>query len=95
MTQKNETNQQNHIANFKRFTSFEVDFDSQLNILVGDNESGKSSILQAIDIVLSGSRNKIESMGLENLFNYQVINDFMQSDKRYENLSTLLIELYT
>jgi len=82
------------LQNFKRFTSLEVDFDSQLNILVGDNESGKSSILQAIDIVLSGSRNKVENIGLENLFNYQIINDFLLSDKRYENLPTLLIELY-
>jgi predicted ATP-dependent endonuclease of OLD family len=31
---------------------------------------------------------------LENLFNYQIINDFLQSDKRYENLPTLSIELY-
>lgn len=82
------------LQNFKRFTSFEVDFDNQLNILVGDNESGKSSILQAIDIVLSGSRNKVENLGLENLFNYEVINDFLQSDKRYEDLPKLSIELY-
>jgi predicted ATP-dependent endonuclease of OLD family len=82
------------LHNFKRFTDFEVDFDNQLNILVGDNESGKSSILQAIDIVLSGSRNKVENIGLENLFNYKTINDFLQSDKKYENLPVLFIELY-
>jgi predicted ATP-dependent endonuclease of OLD family len=82
------------LENFKRFIFFEVDFDSQLNILVGDNESGKSSILQAIDIVLSGSRNKIENIGLENMFNYQVISNFLQSDRKYENLPTLTIELY-
>jgi predicted ATP-dependent endonuclease of OLD family len=82
------------LQNFKRFTDFEVDFDNQLNILVGDNESGKSSILQAIDIVLSGSRNKIENIGLENLFNYQAISRFMLSDKKYENLPVLSIELY-
>ena len=82
------------LKNFKRFTAFEVDFDNQLNILVGDNESGKSSILQAIDIVLSGSRNKVENIGLENLFNYQIVNDFMQSNKKYEDLPVLIIELY-
>jgi predicted ATP-dependent endonuclease of OLD family len=82
------------LHNLKRFRSFEADFDNQINILVGDNESGKSSILQAIDIVLSGSRNKVENIGLENLFNYQVINDFLQSDKKYENLPVLFIELY-
>jgi len=82
------------LQNFKRFSSFEVGFDSQLNILVGDNESGKSTILQAIDIVLSGSRNKVENIGLENLFNEQAINNFLSSDKKYENLPILSIELY-
>jgi predicted ATP-dependent endonuclease of OLD family len=82
------------LQNFKRFTSFEVDFDSQLNIFIGDNESGKSSILQAIDVVLSGSRHKVENIGLENLFNYQVINDFLHTGKNYEKLPTLLVELY-
>ena len=82
------------LKNFKRFTSFKVDFDSRLNVFVGDNESGKSSILQAIDIVLSGSRNKVENIGLDNLFNYQVVNDFLQSDKRLENLPILSIEIY-
>jgi predicted ATP-dependent endonuclease of OLD family len=82
------------LQNFKRFTFFKVNFNSQLNILIGDNESGKSSILQAIDIVLSGSRNKVENIGLDNLFNYQVVYDFMHSDRRYENLPVLSIEIY-
>ena len=82
------------LHNFKRFSSFEVDFDPIINILIGDNEAGKSSILQAIDYVLSGSINKIESVGLENLFNYSVIDSFMSSDKAYGNLPILFIELY-
>ena len=82
------------LINFKRFTSFEVNFDSQINILVGDNESGKSSILQAIDIVLSGNRNKVETFGLENLFNDYVISAFMQSNRNYEELPEMYIELY-
>lgn len=57
------------LKNFKRFQSFKVDFDDKLNILVGDNESGKSSIIEAINLVLSGSRSKVESTGLENIFN--------------------------
>ena len=38
------------LQNFKRFACLEVDFKSQINILIGDNEAGKSSILQAIDL---------------------------------------------
>ncbi|MCL2065169.1 MAG: AAA family ATPase [Candidatus Cloacimonetes bacterium] len=82
------------LNNFKRFTSLELDFENNLNILIGDNESGKSSIIQAIDIVLSGSRFKIESIGLENIFNFNIINNFLQSDKKYEKLPILSIELY-
>lgn len=57
------------LKNFKRFRNLELEFDPELNILVGGNEAGKSSVLQAIDIVLNASRSKVESLGLETLFN--------------------------
>lgn len=89
----------NHILkiklhNFKRFKAFEVEFDKKLNIIVGDNESGKSSLLEAIDITLSGSRHKVETKGLENLFNADIISAFLNSDRKYENLPKLFVELY-
>lgn len=82
------------LKNFKRFQKFTVDFDEKINLLIGDNEAGKSSILSAIDIVLSGSRSKIETYGLDSLFNLTVIQDFLNSDKKYENLPKLFIEVY-
>lgn len=82
------------LSNFKRFKAFKVEFDEELNLLIGDNEAGKSSILTAIDLVLSGSRNKIETIGLESLFNSTVIESFLNSEKKYENLPKLVIELY-
>lgn len=82
------------LKNFKRFRTFTLDFEDKLNILVGDNESGKSSILEAINLVLSGSRSKVEASGLENLFNTQAIQEFLNLDKNYKNLPTLFIELY-
>lgn len=82
------------LKNFKRFKKLELDFNPEINILIGDNESGKSSILSAINLVLSGSTSKIESIGLESLFNTEVINDFLKSDKKIENLPTLFIEVY-
>ncbi|TDW51818.1 putative ATP-dependent endonuclease of OLD family [Flavobacterium sp. 270] len=82
------------LLNFKRFNNFEVYFDPKLNIIVGDNESGKSSLLEAIDITLSGSRHKVETKGLENLFNATIISDFLNSDRKYENLPKLFVELY-
>lgn len=82
------------LKNFKRFQEFTVDFDGKINLLIGDNEAGKSSILSAIDIVLSGSRSKIETFGFDSLFNVDTIQDFFNSDKKYENLPKLFIEIY-
>ena len=82
------------LHNYKRFQDFEVEFNEELNLLIGDNEAGKSSILSAIDIVLSGSRNKIETLGLDNLFNVEIIQNFLGSEKKYEDLPKLFIEIY-
>lgn len=82
------------LQNFKRFQQFSVDFDEELNLIIGDNEAGKSSILMAIDIVLSGSRNKVESIGLDSLFNQDVVIAFLASEKKYEQLPIFYIELY-
>lgn len=82
------------LHNFKRFQTFSVEFDDKLNLLIGDNEAGKSSILSAIDIVLSGSRSKVETVGLDSLFNSETIQEFLKSDKKIENLPKLFIEIY-
>jgi putative ATP-dependent endonuclease of OLD family len=82
------------IKNFGRFKEFLLEFDKSLNLLIGDNEAGKSTILSAIDMVLSGSRSKVENHGIDHLFNTDIINDFLASDKKYENLPILYVELY-
>lgn len=82
------------LQNFKKFKSLEIDLNKDINIIIGDNEAGKSSILLAIDLVLRGSRNKIESLGLENLFNKDVIRDFMATDRDYNQLPNLSIEIF-
>jgi putative ATP-dependent endonuclease of OLD family len=45
------------IENFKIFEQFELEFNAGLNILVGDNEAGKSTILEAIHLALTGMIN--------------------------------------
>ena len=78
---------------FKKYKNLEVDFNENINLLIGENESGKSTILQAIDLLLSGSRNKVETIGLEYLLNKNAIKDFF-NNKKYENLPKLEIELF-
>jgi len=82
------------LHNFKRFRDFEVPLDEKLNILVGENESGKSSILTAINLVLSGSRSQVEKIGVERLLNSQVAEEFLASEKKYEDLPVMYVELW-
>ena len=44
-----------HIEGFKKFTSLDVEFNEHMNILVGENEAGKSTILDAIKTVMKAS----------------------------------------
>lgn len=82
------------LSNFKKFKAFEIYLDPRINTLIGDNEAGKSTILTAIELVLSGSRSKIDRSGVEALLNVDVVAEFLAGDKVIENLPTLHIELY-
>lgn len=42
------------IRNFKRFRHLELDLNPRLNIIVGDNNSGKTTVLEAIHLALTG-----------------------------------------
>lgn len=42
-----------HINGFKKFEELTVPFNEYVNILVGENEAGKSTILEVIKIVLN------------------------------------------
>ena len=83
------------MKNFKKFEGIkEITFNEDINVLIGDNEAGKSTILTALDIVFSGSFSKIDSLGLETLFNVNVIKNFLNSDRVYTNLPELHIEIF-
>lgn len=69
------------IWNFKGFRAFETEFKPGMNILVGDNESGKSTILEAIHLALTGFycgrgiRNEISPY----LINISVMEEYISS----------------
>lgn len=80
------------IENFKQFSKLEINCNAGRNIFIGENGSGKSSILQAINLVISGSYGQIEKSGLVNLFNSNTIKNFLSDES--QELPELLIELY-
>lgn len=82
------------LHNFKRFRDLEIPVEPDMNIFIGDNESGKSSILQAIDLAARGSRRRVEDIGQERLFNVQAIEGFMEGSKQQTCLPDMYVELY-
>jgi predicted ATP-dependent endonuclease of OLD family len=82
------------LHNFKRFRDYTLSPNEHINILVGDNEAGKSSILEAIDLVASGNVKKVESIGVEKLLNIDAANSFLCGKKKFDDLPKLFIELY-
>ncbi len=68
------------IENFKRFKGkFVLELNEGLNILVGDNEAGKSTILEAIHLALTGLLNGryLRNELSQYIFNNDVVNDYI------------------
>lgn len=82
------------LSNFKKFETLTIDFQSDLNVLVGDNEAGKSTILLAIDLALSGSRSKVETLGIDTLLRKQAIDGFLSGKKLATDLPSLAVEIF-
>ena len=49
------------LFNYKRFQKYTIEPNERINILVGDNEVGKSSVLEAIDLVTNGNNHEHRS----------------------------------
>jgi len=72
------------LQNFKKFPELDLRFTHERNILVGDNESGKSTILLALDLVLSDSRHRVEALGVESLLSQTAVRHFQEGERRAE-----------
>lgn len=86
------------IYNFKGLRKFETELNPGLNILVGDNEAGKSTILEAIHLALTGMycgrgiRNEISPY----LINNEAVKEYLDSLSSDKPLPppSLMIEIY-
>jgi len=87
-----------HIRNFKIFDSFDLNLNTDLNILVGKNEAGKSTVLEAIGLALTkriGGK-QIEYELSPYLFNKACSDAYLAALKEKKNPEQpkILIELY-
>lgn len=88
-----------HIENFKKFKGpFDLELNEDLNIIVGNNEAGKSTIIEAIFLALTGMfrgkylRNELSQY----LFNKDIVNDYISSvnNGNAQKPPKILIEVY-
>lgn len=82
------------LHNFKIFNDLEIDTDRKLVILIGENGVGKSTVLEAIQLVLTGSHKLIESIGINNLINLKAVDSFLNSKKNVRDLPIVRVELF-
>lgn len=88
-----------HIENFKRFYgSFDIELHEGINIVVGDNESGKSTIIEAIYLALTGLYNNknIKNELTQFIFNQTAVEKYIESVRAGHpiELPSILIEIY-
>ena len=81
-----------HIEGFKKFVSLDVPFNEHMNILVGENEAGKSTILDALKTVLNQQYRTADKSVLRDLFNAQMVAEF-RANPSVNTLPKIYIEV--
>lgn len=84
------------LTNFKKFKDEHLEFNDDVNIFVGDNNAGKSTILEALEIVLNYNY-RGRSFNTEftpDIFNKYAVQQFLASDKSAKHLPNLTIEAF-
>lgn len=86
------------INNFKGLRHADIEFEGGINILIGDNETGKSTVLEAINLALTGQLNR-RSAAYELhpfLFNKAAADEYVTALQRGEHVEPpkITIEAY-
>lgn len=89
-----------NIENYKCFYgTFSLELNEHINIIVGDNSSGKSTILEAINLALTGILNGkyLRNELSQYLFNQQIVDEYIDSlspDKDTQEPPSICIEVF-
>lgn len=86
------------ISNFKQFEFLELDLNSDLNLIIGNNEAGKTTLFEAINLALSAKINTkyiLQELS-PYLFNINAIKKYVNKIKNNEQASPpeISIEIY-
>lgn len=83
-----------HIENYKCYENIDIEFNNSINIIAGNNEAGKSTILEAINLCLSGLINGryIKNELNECFFNKVAVESYRQNTNAVPPF--ILIEVY-
>ncbi|HBN9565029.1 AAA family ATPase [Pseudomonas aeruginosa] len=82
------------VKNFKSLEDLTLEFDPERNVLIGDNETGKSSVLLALDLVLSASRSRVETIGYEALLNQGAVQKFLAGPATLDLLPVVIVDVF-
>ncbi|WP_247184531.1 ATP-dependent nuclease [Escherichia coli] len=84
------------LTNFKKFKDDHLEFNDDVNIFVGDNNAGKSTILEALEIVLNYNYRgrPFNSEFTPDIFNKDAVQQFLASDKSAKYLPSLTLEAF-
>lgn len=84
------------LVNFKKFSDQLFEFNDDVNIFVGDNNAGKSTVLEAMEIVLNFQHRgrPFNNEFSPDLFNSKAVAAFLASTKSSAELPVLVIEAY-
>ncbi|GAK48672.1 hypothetical protein LOSG293_470010 [Secundilactobacillus oryzae JCM 18671] len=84
------------LHNFKKFEDSQFQFRNGLNVLIGDNDAGKTTILKALDIVLrqSGVDDRMNKNEYGVFMNADAITRFIESEQDIKDLPDISIEIF-
>ena len=78
-----------YVQNYKLLKEVCVEVNPDMNVFVGENDAGKSTLLEVISIISSGKLNgyAFNKQIKSNMFNVDVRRDYMDSLKLKKSLS--------
>jgi len=86
------------VINYKIFKEKTIELNSNINIFVGENDAGKSTILEIINLITNGKINgyNIDRQITSNIFNFDVRKEYINKVEKGEfaELPSIIIEAY-